>query len=145
MNLLIVLLILVGIYISIYIYIRYYNYSIQDAGTVQIKKTNIEVPINQEKICKFSDTLIKKYIDKNYLNKDNSIFTNTQIPLQINSSNYIDSLIKNANLDIKIPETDNPNCIDKKNQNIEQLNKNKNLVDLYLIANSRCKNKDNFD
>jgi len=190
MNLLLILLILIGIYLSIYLYNRYYNYSIKDAGNVQIKNDQIQIPkINydsvttQENNCKYSDKLIKKYIqlneqanqanqtnqsnqsnqankleDKsptlnnlhdeltNLVKKSNSNINLTHI--DNDSSEYIDGLMKNVNLDVKPPITDNPNCtdgtnkIEKQSTNKNQSSNKKNVIDWYLTVNSEC---DNFD
>ena len=93
-------------------------------------------------ICKPSDKLINKYIN---LNK------NSQYDIiQTLQNKYIDNLISDAGLNIKIPESDNPNCIGTKN-NIENnlkkkfTPKNKNFIDWYLMANLECDDKDNFD
>ena len=194
MNLLLLLLILISIYIGLYIYNRYYNYSIQDANNVEIKKTNTEqiniideidkriddkinekININIDKkiddkinekidkkkveernnindnICKPGDKLINKYINLNKNNQQDIIQTpQTNHNNPQTNYNYIDNLISDAGLDIKIPESDNPNCIGSKNNIQNNLNKkskfsNKNLIDWYLIANLECDNKDNFD
>ena len=128
MNLLLLLLILIGIYIINYLYNRYNNYSIQDAGNIKIpiienNKDNQNNPNNQDN-------------PYNPNNQDNIILTETQLSPQINNFNYIDNLIKNVDLDIKIPDIDNPNCVGKNNQIPKLTEKNNNLINLYLMANS---------
>jgi hypothetical protein len=72
----------------------------------------------------------------------------TEIPSQISKFEYVDSLIKKANLDVNIPETDNPNCIgnvnylNNLNHSTPDIKKSKNIISWYLMANSES---DNFD
>ena len=161
------ILILIGIYVAIYLYNRYYNYSIKDVNNIEISKSyNIHAiekksdTIVTENNCKNGDLLIKKYIEfnkdnhdnrNNQYNQDNQLnIKSTEISSQINNLYYVDGLIKNVNLDINIPDTDNSNCTDtvnqtnKKNmQKTKQFIKNKNFIDLYLMANSEGENKEN--
>ena len=129
---------------------------IDDKINEKIDKKKVEEEINERNnmndiICKPCDKLINKYINLNKNNQQDVIQTpQTNHNYPQTNYNYIDNLISDAGLDVKIPESDNPNCIGSKNNIQNNLNKkskfsNKNLIDWYLIANLECDNKDNFD
>jgi len=182
MNLLLLLLIIITIIIGIYLHNRYYNYSIQDNGNIEIiqsmpkvvpENTHNEM-YNKIKNCSRSNKLVNAYLHKNNIsdmytvqtlksNIDTKLNTELDTELKTNlNTNYVDILMANSNLNIKIPEKDNPECIGSNNltthtkqtkqteQTKQDKSKTKKIIDWYLRANTEynetnCDNFDNFE
>lgn len=163
MNLLLLLLIIIIIIIGIYLHNNYYNYSVQDVGSVEITQSvskNITENISEEiyneikNNCSRSDKLVNVYLNKNNIYDSDNINElindvdmelNTELKTELkteldtnlnSSSNYVDILMENSNLNIKIPEQDNSECIDSNNLTTHAKSKTKKIIDWYLRANS---------
>lgn len=167
MNLLLLLLIIITIIVGIYLHNNYYNYSIQDNGNIEITQ-NVQKVISEnisnkiyDKIknnCSHDSKLVNAYLHKNnILNTVQTLKSNIDTELDTNlNTNYVDILMANSNLNIKIPEQDNPECIGlnnlttqskpaKQDKQIEF--KTKKIIDWYLRANTEYDetNCDNFE
>lgn len=133
MNLLLLLLIITAIIIGIHLYNKYFNYSVHDGINIEIAQ-NLHVETLDKNYCSSSDKFINAYLHKNnILNLDSE---------PNYSSDYIDILMADSNLNIEIPTHDNPNCIGSNHltNQVETKNKDKTqtkkIIDLYLRANS---------
>ena len=143
MNLFLLLLILIIIYVGIYLYKNYMNYSIQDIGNIEIVQK-----IHEKKHTKInnnnSNKLIDNYLNKNTIQDINSESNlNSELNLDLNPNpnpnlNYVDTLMINSNLNIKIPTHDNPECINSNNLTKQNNIKPNPIIDWYLMANSDC-------
>ena len=124
MILFLILLTIIAIYVGTYLYDNYCNYSIQYNENIKIDenmpKTFPEIIFNNDNV--------------------NDISSSNDNINDISNSNYIDKLMLNSNLNIVIPEYDNPGCIgsaDSTNliKQMQHKTKTQKMIDMYLSTN----------
>lgn len=153
MNIFLLLLIILVIILWYYLYYVHYNYTIQDDN---IKTIENEEPIESQIIQNENliqnenqnpiqnENIIVKYLESNCVSNSNNEIVNVNEEKNFSKANLVDILMTESNLNIEIPEKENPNCVKEMNGYDKKSNTITNFIDKYLSINS-SRETENFE